>query len=215
MDLQAPSGYRELCINVNGQEECGFKEVSTSFAVNYLSDLYVKDQVDNSDITTKKQCVSGTLSWYSLLDLNAQSAAENLLSPELSTQGITRTCATQNPGIGVDPLADKDGSRWVKVGYCDDKGIGCWIDTQSVKDAIKNANLEDQALDSIGYVDGNYLTVAEFNAKIDEINSLGVSIADSVAANLKKIQLINEVFAGDQVFYNNQKAKLVLLLRCF
>ena len=211
VDLQAPSGYRELCINVNGQEECGFKEVSTSFAVNYLSDLYVKDQVDNSDITTKKQCVSGTLSWYSLLDLNAQSAAENLLSPELSTQGITRTCATQNPGIWVDPLADKDGSRWVKVGYCDDKGIGCWIDTQSVKDAIKNANLEDQALDSIGYVDGNYLTVAEFNAKIDEINSLGVSIADSVAANLKKIQLINEVFAGDQVFYNNQKAKLVLL----
>jgi hypothetical protein len=31
--------YKELCINVNGQEECGFKEVSTSFAINVIKNI--------------------------------------------------------------------------------------------------------------------------------------------------------------------------------
>src|SRR3989344_2117714 len=39
-DFTAPAGYKRLCINVNGQEECRFKEVSTSFAVDYVKDQY-------------------------------------------------------------------------------------------------------------------------------------------------------------------------------
>src|SRR4030042_6393743 len=43
-DFTANSGYKQLCINVNGQEECGFKETSTSFAINYVEDKYIQQQ---------------------------------------------------------------------------------------------------------------------------------------------------------------------------
>ena len=36
-DFTATAGYNQLCINVNGQVDCGFGQVSTSFAVNYLA----------------------------------------------------------------------------------------------------------------------------------------------------------------------------------
>lgn len=202
-DFTAPSGYTQLCINVNGQETCGFKEVSTSFGVNYLSDLYVKDQATNTSITTADTCVSGTASVYSLLNLNIQSAATNLLNPNLAAQGITRTCATQNPGAGTDS------TRWVQVGYCGDKAVGCWIDTVSVKNAITALNLQQQALDTITgstmqYLNGNYMTADQFNAKINDINAIGVT-------NQQKIDMITAIFNQDQAFYNNQKAQLFLL----
>jgi len=79
IDFTAPSGYKELCIVVNGQEECGFKQVSTSFAVNYVNDLYLAEQA-TENVTTEKECKSGTTSFYSLLNLNAESIANNLLN---------------------------------------------------------------------------------------------------------------------------------------
>jgi hypothetical protein len=199
-DFTAPSGYSQLCINVNGREECGFKEVSTSFAVNYISDLYLKDQVENTNIKTQDECISGTASLYSILDLNLQSAAENMLNPELVTQGINRICASQNPGLSTNP------EKWKQVGICDDKTVGCWIDMDSVKNAIKTLNISDDALDKINkdaqdYLSANYMTPAQFEAKKNEINSKEAS---------ERITLIDSILRGDQVFYNNQKAYLYL-----
>ncbi|MDP6845990.1 MAG: hypothetical protein QF460_03475, partial [Candidatus Nanoarchaeia archaeon] len=34
-DFTAPKGYKQLCVRINDKEECGFKQVSTSFALNY------------------------------------------------------------------------------------------------------------------------------------------------------------------------------------
>jgi len=34
-----------MCIVVNGEEECGFGEVSTSFAVNYIEDKYAQEKI--------------------------------------------------------------------------------------------------------------------------------------------------------------------------
>jgi len=207
MDFTAPSGYSTLCINVNGREECGFKEVSTSFAVNYLSDLYVKDQATDKDITTKDDCTSGSASIYSLLDLNAESAADNLLNSELYSQGIIRTCSTNSPGAGTDPLIGKEGERWKKVGYCDDKNIGCWIDTKSVEDAMKFLNLEEEALSEIDKnaltsIGNSYFSFEEFNSKKQEVKAETDSI--------KKIALINSILNTGKIFYNNQKAYLYL-----
>ncbi len=205
IDFTAPSGYNTLCISVNGREECGFKEVSSSFAVNYLSDLYVKDQATASDIKTKEDCTSGSASIYSLLDLNAQSAADNLLNAELYSQGVIRVCATESPGTGSDPFVGTETERWKKVGYCDNKNIGCWIDTKSVEEAMKFLNLEEEALEdidknSLEYLSKSYYSIEEFNAKKTEI--------ESETNATKRIKLIKTVLDGGKVFYNNQKAYL-------
>ncbi|OGJ16533.1 hypothetical protein A3K74_00290 [Candidatus Pacearchaeota archaeon RBG_13_33_26] len=102
IDKVATSGYNQMCINVNGQEECGFKEVSTSFAVNYIKDKYLASQATEMDIKTESACISGTSSIYSLLNPNVQSAAESVINPAIYEKGIIRICATDNPGTGTD-----------------------------------------------------------------------------------------------------------------
>ena len=52
-DFSDQTGFKELCINVNGQEECGFKQSSTSFGVDYLKDLYAKEQAGEVDIDSE------------------------------------------------------------------------------------------------------------------------------------------------------------------
>ncbi|MDD5012203.1 MAG: hypothetical protein PHQ66_00955 [Candidatus Nanoarchaeia archaeon] len=102
-DLTAVAGYNQLCVNVNGQEECGFKEVSTDFAINYLKDEYLASQATETDITTEAGCISGSASVYSILtNPNVQQGAEETINPEIYNRGITRICATDNPGIGTD-----------------------------------------------------------------------------------------------------------------
>jgi len=200
-DFTAPSGYTQLCINVNGQEECGFKEVSTSFAIDYLTDVYANTTATKQNIKTQKECVSGTASIYSLLDLNLQSVTDNLLNPDIFAQGIIRTCSSQNPGAGTDE------GRWINVGYCDDTKVGCWIDTQSVKDAIQFFSIENQALNNLTatsqqYLAANYMTTAEFDAK--------KKVIEAETNPLKRIEIINPILEGNQAFYNNQKAYLYL-----
>jgi len=203
IDFTAPSGYKELCIVVNGQEECDFKEVSTSFAVNYVSDLYLAEQTSTTDIKTEKECISGTSSLYSLLNLNVQSAAENIIDPSLYTQGIIRICSTDDPGVGTDASAGTESARWQKVGYCGDNKIGCWIDTESVKNVIRTMNIEENALkevskDYVGYLSKDYLNEESFNSKIDEIKK--------ETSDTRRIELIGEIL--NKVFFNNQKAQL-------
>ena len=197
IDFTANSGYSKLCINVNGREECGFKEVSTSFAVNYLSDLYTSNQANNTNITTQKECTTGTASIYSVIDLNLASIIDNLANPELYTQGIIRTCASQNPGAGTDE------ERWKDVGYCDDKNVRCWIDINSVDDAIKALNLKDSTIDNINaaqaFLNSNYMTYEQFEANKSIIES---------ANPIERIKLINSMLNEDRAFYNYQKAYL-------
>lgn len=207
-DLTAPSGYKELCINVNGQEECGFKEVSTSFAVDYVNDLYIQEQTSARDINTEAECVSGTISAYSLLNPNLQSSAEDLISPELYSQGISRVCSSQNPGLGTDAKADIEGSRWVRVGSCSEN-LGCWLDTQNVKDVVQFSNIEDQILNDTAqeYLralqnENGYLSETEYESSIEGIKT-------SSGTYQEKIMLINEIV--EKVFFNNQKSYLIYL----
>jgi len=101
-DLTAVSGYNQMCINVNGQEVCGFKEVSTDFAINYVKDNYLAEQATTTDITTESECISGSASIYNLLTPNAQAGVEGAINPAIYDRGITRICATENPGLGTD-----------------------------------------------------------------------------------------------------------------
>ncbi len=183
VDFLAPSGYKEMCIDVNGQEECGFKEVSTSFAVDYIEESYVASQAEDSDIKTAGGCVS---------DAN---------------KGIIRICATANPEKGTDAYIGTEKQRWVEAGYCDDEQMICWLDTQSVKDVIDIGTIEENALEEItnsylaNLTGKNYLTESGFESKLTEI--------ERESDNEKKINLINEII--DKIYFTNQKGYAFLL----
>jgi len=152
-DFTAPSGYKQMCININGQDKCGFGKVSTSFAINYLSDKYAEEQATEY-ITTSKECIAGSPSLYSFAQPNLQAGAEEFVNPELYNQGIVRVCSTYNPGKQVDAKGDYDttnssSDRWKEVGVCDDSSIKCWLDTNSVKDIIRHKGLEEGVLDAV------------------------------------------------------------------
>ncbi len=205
VDKIAPSGYKQLCINVNGQEECGFQEVSTSFALNYIKDNYLSSQANQTQITTESECVSGTPSIYSATSLNAQSAASSLINPAIYNQGIVRICATANPGQGTDPYAGTQNSRWVEVGYCDNPQIKCWIDTQSVENVIKTTTIQNATLDSLSQNYGEILANQNGYMTDDQFSSALQQINDEQNAS-DKITLVNQIIG--KVFLDTQKVQL-------
>lgn len=203
VDFTAPSGYNQLCILVNGQEECGFKQVSTDFAVNYLQDKYLSSQA-NDTVTSEAACISGTPSLYSMLNPNLQEGATDVINPELYNQGIYRICATNNPGTGTDGVLGTQSQRWVDVGYCGDQRLRCWLDTRSVKDVIKNLDIENETLSGIN---------AQVQANL-EANGQAPNIKDTIAkientpGDIEKIKIINDVIG--KFFFNVHKGRLLI-----
>ena len=207
-DKLATSGYKQLCVNVNGQEECGFSEVSTSFAVNYVKDEYLASEANQTGITSSSECISGSPSAYSLLNTNVQSAAQSIVDPAIYDQGIIRICSTANPGQGTDPNAGNSNARWVEVGYCDTANVKCWIDTQSVANVIKSTSIQNSTLSSLSSSEAailanqnGYLTKPQFATDV-------TTITQEPDAG-RKITLINNII--DITFWSNQKAQLLLL----
>ena len=208
-DLTAVTGYNELCISVNGEEECGFEQVSTSFAVDYMSDKFIEDQVTEENINSEADCVSGTSSAYSLLNLNIEAGASDFIDPELYNKGIIRVCSTSNPGKETDTNWNvANSSRWKKVGVCDSESIGCWIDTDSVENVIKSTSIEESALGDITdkYMEAlgeeNYLDMDE-----EEFNSFINNLGDDEKGIISKID--SDVLST--ILMNSNKAKLLLI----
>lgn len=148
-DFTAPAGYKELCVRINGKDECGFKSVTTSFASNYLKEKYLVDQANN-EVASENECVSGSPSALAFAQPNVQEGADQFLNPSLYKRGIIRVCATDNPGKSVDPKVGSQEARWRPVGYCSaDKRIKCWLDSESIEDNIRNKNLQKEALEDV------------------------------------------------------------------
>ncbi|MCA9487373.1 MAG: ankyrin repeat domain-containing protein [Nanoarchaeota archaeon] len=205
VDFTAPSGFKELCIRVNDQEECGFQEVSTSFAIDYVQDQYVKQQATQTDIKTQKACISGTASFYNLLNPNLEETASDLIDPKIYNQGIQRICASNNPGSGSNP------ERWVDVGYCGDTEIRCWLDKSSVGDAVVFNYTEGQTLSELEkYFQDNlennpnntdYFGEGQFKEAVETLK---------LESNpIKRINFIDSIVG--KMFFNSQKAYLYYL----
>lgn len=222
----APSGYDQLCININGQEECGFQLVSSSLGFDYLQDVYIKNLINNTEIKTEAECKSGKL-----LGISPEKISSNL---DLSNLGVTRICATNPPDGIVNANADTENSRWVSVGTCGASNIKCWLDTQSVKAILDSPDIanylknlaqmsnfsdlasrtgdtsliEDFALD---YVNQNYINILkESNEYLseDEFEALykKLTAEKSKMDDKKIIENITDVL--DKLFFINQKANL-------
>lgn len=200
-DFTAPSGYKEMCIAVNGREECGFQEVTTSFAVNYIQDIYVREQAEKTDIKSERECVAGTPNIMSLLNPNVQAGAEEIANPSIYDRGIIRVCSTDNPGIATDP------SRWKNVGNCGNENVGCWLDKQSVGNVIKNAKIEGELLQSYenksleALREENPSYIAQFDNFVEEVMAIdnSLEVIEKISANL------------GNVFENYKKAEMYFL----
>jgi len=136
IDFTAPAGYKELCVVLDAQTYCGFRQVTTDFALQYLQKKYVEEQAEKKGITTEKECISGSPSIYPLISPNIQAGAEEAIQPEIALRGIVRICATNNPGSSVSG-ENVNQSRWVEVGYCDNPNIKCWLDRESVRKDVE------------------------------------------------------------------------------
>ena len=202
-DFIGPSGYKQLCIMVNDQESCGFKEVTTDFGLNYLSEKFVGEEAKKRDIKSETACVAGSRNLYSLANPNLEEGASSALNPAIYNQGLIRICATKDPGEGTDPYAGGEKARWIDVGYCDDPKMRCWLDGYSVKDIIKNTNIESDVLSEQEKAYGEALAdgpeyVEDFEAAMSNISS------ESNAA--KRINLLSDLIR--KVFWNYQKGQI-------
>ncbi len=176
-DFTAPSGFKQLCININGKDQCGFGQVSTSYLLNSISDAYVKEQTQEK-ISKETDCIAGTSSIYSLANPNLQAGVQNTIQPQLYNSGIIRVCSSSNPGkqVAVVSTSDNTGtnySRWQDVGYCDDTRIRCWLDTNSVKSVVNDKGIQNQIINS-----GNVNLINQ-NTISSEQSFSDISIAES------------------------------------
>ena len=229
-DFTAASGYKQLCVNINGKDECGFGKVSTSYALNSLTEQYVAEQV-TTGITGESECVAGTASVGSFLQPNVQAGVESAINPELYNQGIIRVCASQNPGKQVTASTGQYDNtttsydRWKDVGYCGDSTIRCWLDTTSVKNVIKDKSLESSILgniDASNYIDGiaqgSYLTpddsMSIISKAIEDIANLKIEVGETKANIDLKINAIitslkNVVSKGSSNLYRARALYLI------
>ncbi len=214
-DFTAPEGYKELCVRINDDEECGFKQVSTSFAVNYLRDSWVSDELANKDVTSESECISGNPSLGSMANPNVMAGAEETLMPSIYDRGVVRICSTANPGLKTSP------SRFVDVGYCDDMKIRCWLDKNSVDNALTDANIgvknatlsglegmTDEQLEAQGFMKED-----EVNAEIYSLNAALLRLGNSlnVVADAQIIlDRINNI-VWNMLWFNSHKAQVLLI----
>jgi hypothetical protein len=232
-DFTAPEGYKELCVRVNDREECGFQQVSTSFAVNYLTDQTRAETLKQTGVTSSQACVSGSVGTSVALSPNLQATAESIVTPQIYNQGIIRICATNNPGSTSAP------GRFIDVGYCDNEKVRCWLDSESTARAITQADngtrtevnsalqaqqqaniaaLQNQNVifkDSAAF-DAAYASVADQYGKLNSLLGSSVIVgANEIIAYKKQAQnIINQLADMDaKILYknNNQKAQLQLL----
>ncbi len=177
--LSDRAGYKELCVRVNGKDECGFKKVSTSFALNYVSDKYYEEQLATKDIRTKQECVSGEVSLLGMTQTpNIQEGVENVINPGLEKKGVVRICSSTNPGQSTEP------QRWQDVGYCDDEKVRCWLDMKTVQDVIKNTDIQDSVVKAVS---------GDISADINSLGAMPEEGVQEIFTNAKKeIDKFNE-----------------------
>lgn len=134
----ADIGYTEICVDINGKQDCGFGKVSSAFSLNYLNDLVVKDEAARK-ITKVEDCVPESPRTSPSLSSVALPGQLSLLRT-----GIVRVCSFDNPGKGANY------KNWKEVGACVDKdgkswGV-CWMDMSSVdvKSVSERADLQKE-----------------------------------------------------------------------
>jgi hypothetical protein len=196
IDFTAPEGYKQLCVTIDAQEHCGFKQVSTDFGLEYVRKKYVEDQAETTDITDEGKCISGTPSAWPVINPNLQAGVEEAVRPDIALRGIVRICATNNPEFTTTGN-DSSFGRWKDVGYCGDPQIRCWLDTKSVEKDLKE-------LDAI---EG---TLSDLNGEKAKLDGLRKSYGD-VRGDLSRLEteIKNLNYGANEVSIEGAIAKVI------
>lgn len=178
IDFSAPKGYKELCIVINNQEECGFQSISTEFTINAAHDLYAKEQGMVDDIETEKECIQGSPSALALINTNVEAGVQEAVDPDIALRGINRVCATKNPGQGTDS------TKWKRVGYCGNVNLTCWLDLDSVNSDAMNV------LDKVGTIANTQeaLSGNDPSAQYFATQEISAQKIESVKSNISKLR---------------------------
>lgn len=195
-DFIDDSGFNELCISIDNSEKCGFKSISSSFALNYVKDKVTQSQATET-VTSESSCVNGDNNLGSLATLNIQQGVTEYVNPEIYNSGIIRVCSSANPGSTTEP------SRWKDVGYCTDRNVRCWLDTNSVEKAIKGLGIENQTLSEI-----ENISIQNLIATQGYLNSKD---AANAIEDLRKVydQIVKSINSKDAIFSTEYKGSLV------
>lgn len=133
VDLIGDVGYQEICVMLNGLEQCGFgRVVSSSFLISGLDD-YLAGLDLSRNIQTAAQCKTEPTA----------PVTYTLTTGALPFSRIRRVCSINNPGLGLG-----EERYWKRVGTCgiNEQGIGlgdCW----EFGDLNRYPELERQAME--------------------------------------------------------------------
>jgi len=209
-DFTAEEGYNELCIVVGIQEECGFSKVTTSFALDYVQDQYIEQIGQEQNIDSESACISGTRSAYEFVNPSVQKSAEGFIDPNIRKKGITRICATRNPG-------GTNSKKWREVGNCGDVQLRCWLEEQSIKEAVNLDRVVDRGIESEyeriekDFVN-TYMGSSEYEANVSGfLDKIGSNNEDKLIEVIEDIEDIENGNGVKQVFYEHEKAGLLYL----
>lgn len=221
-DFTAPEGYKELCVRINNEERCGFKEVTTSFFANYVSDKVAASEINNTDVNSESECISGSQNLGYLINGAIQPALEETVYPQASERGIVRICSSVNPGLNTDP------TRFVNVGNCGEQTVFCWLDKKSVNNALSgNSSIKTNLLNSLGNeqindyisssgsaypIDQAVASIKKYSADVDVKVGLPFTQASANEASKLITEIDNNFGAGlDKLVLNHHKAQVVLM----
>ena len=201
IDFLAPSGFKQVCVEIDSVEYCGFGKVSTDFIVKYASDLYLREQLEKP-VKNAKECMSGTASAVPLeeLPLAGTGALTEAVHGGIQKRGVIRVCDAQNPGKGVNP------DRWKVVGTCGiyaGQELKCWLDTYSVGEAITDLKFINQTIQQAEQTDikywvdqEKYFTTEQSQEKVKEAENLflqgkyegAIKLANSITKKTLDVQ---------------------------
>jgi hypothetical protein len=122
-DFIEESGFKEVCVYINGREYCGFgKVVSTSFAIDAIHN-YMMGYSMGKKIGSEEECRSANLG----------------IQEYIPYAQVRRICSSIDPNINKGR-----GEDWIKVGTCGKNKEGvylgdCWEEVGEIKD--KNPEL--------------------------------------------------------------------------
>ncbi len=212
-DFTAPAGYKELCVRIDTKEYCGFKQVSTDFALNYIKDAYLQEQL-SQQVNSEKECVSGEPSLTPVLQPNIQEGVSEAVFPAVYNRGVIRVCSSDNPGSKTDP------ARWKNVGYCDrNKGIGCWLDVDSAKQAIRNREILDQTLQDVQGISDQIegvviLTPEQTDAQLEVLRQRIIEMKDVRKFNEQEINdVVGQLEYVERAGFDNRNKAEALYLK--
>ena len=148
IDFIGRSGYKEICVVINGQVECGFGKSSTSFGLNRLSDSLVASDAANKQINSKEQCVpeyTGPSTSFGGIPVVLPTNIAGVTTPN----GIVRLCSITDPDEGTNS------DNYKNVGTCGQDELGrnlgsCWIDLRTVTRAIKSTDFREDITSQFG-----------------------------------------------------------------